>query len=155
MNHAEIAAKKFDKGYNCAQSVVSGFADELGDTVGPAFLAAHGFGGGMGRRQEVCGAVTGGIIVLGLLYGRGEGDCREKQDAAYAKVRRLMESFERRHGTVVCGKLLDGCVLTTPEGQALYGERNLKAKCLSFVKDAAQILDEVIAGEGGTMDKHG
>ncbi len=147
MNHAEIAAGKFDAGYNCAQSVAYGFADKLGNAAGPAFLAAHGFGAGMGRKQEVCGAVTGGIIVLSLLYGRGEGDGADKQDAAYAKVRRLMESFEKRNGAVLCGKLLAGCVLGTPEGQAMFKEKNLKAKCTGFVKDVAGILDEIIAGE--------
>jgi C_GCAxxG_C_C family probable redox protein len=147
MNHAEIAVKQFDEGYNCAQAVVFGFADKLGKAAGPAFLAAHGFGGGMGRRQEVCGAVTGGIVVLGLLYGRGEGDGADKQDAAYAKVRRLMEEFEKRHGSVDCGKLLEGCALLTPEGQAMFREKNLKAKCASFVKDVARILDEIAAGK--------
>jgi C_GCAxxG_C_C family probable redox protein len=143
MNHSEIAVKKFNDGYNCAQAVVFGFADLLGTSTEPAFLAANGFGAGMGRKQEVCGAVTGGVMVLSLLFGRADGAGREKQDDAYAKVRRLMELFEERHGTVICGKLLDGCALLTPEGQAMFQAKNLKERCATFVRDGADILDGI------------
>ena len=62
---SQIAAEKFSEGYNCAQAVLYCFCDDLGFDKNTALKLATGFGGGMGRKEEVCGAVTGGIIVLG------------------------------------------------------------------------------------------
>ena len=79
-----------------------------------------GFGAGMGRRQEVCGAVTGGIMVLGCLYGRGENDAKDAQDGAYRKVRTLMDEFAGQTGSVLCREILDGCDLMTDAGQKRF-----------------------------------
>ena len=70
-NKREIAATKLLEGYNCAQSIFYSFCDDLGFEKNTALKIACGFGGGMGCKGEVCGAVAGGIIVIGLKYGRG------------------------------------------------------------------------------------
>ena len=70
------ATAKFTSGYNCAQSVLWAFRDEVGLEEDVALKLATGLGAGMGRKQEVCGAVTGGILVLGLRHGRGRADDR-------------------------------------------------------------------------------
>ena len=67
----EVAMEKFVAGYNCAQSVLYAFGPELGLDGEISLKLATGLGAGMGRRGEVCGAVTGGILALGLKYGRG------------------------------------------------------------------------------------
>ena len=69
MDHGMKAAELFLGGYNCAQSVVVAFCDVTGLEVDFAAKLASSFGGGMGRMREVCGAVSGMLMVLGLLYG--------------------------------------------------------------------------------------
>jgi C_GCAxxG_C_C family probable redox protein len=68
---SEVAVAKFLAGYNCAQSVLYAYGPDLGLEAETALKVATGLGAGMGRRGEVCGALTGGILVLGLKYGRG------------------------------------------------------------------------------------
>ncbi|MFA6472182.1 MAG: C-GCAxxG-C-C family protein, partial [Candidatus Latescibacterota bacterium] len=111
------ACAKFLEGYNCAQSVFYSFSDDLGFEKDTALKIACGFGAGMGRKEEVCGAVTGGILVIGARYGRGEKDCRTATELTYTKTRELMDRFAGKHGTFICRKLLHNCELTTEEGQ--------------------------------------
>ena len=80
--HAEMAEAKFREGYNCAQSVLFSFCEELGLDAETALKLSCGLGAGMGRQGEVCGAVSGGIVVLGLKFGRGKNDKRAETDFA-------------------------------------------------------------------------
>jgi C_GCAxxG_C_C family probable redox protein len=106
---------------------------------------ACGFGAGMGRKEEVCGAVTGGIMVIGAKYGRGENDERKATETTYVKIRELMEQFSQKHGTYICRKLLNDCELTTEEGQKFYKENDLFNKvCKSCVKSVVEILENII-----------
>ncbi len=120
MERSEQAAAKFVSGFNCAQSVLFSFCDDLSLDKDEALKIACGFGGGMGRKEEVCGAVSGGIMVIGAKYGRGENDERKATEITYAKIRELMNQFAQRHGTYICRELLNGCELTTEEGQKTY-----------------------------------
>ena len=141
----DIATAKFFSGYNCAQSIVYAFSDTLEIDKNLALKVACGFGAGMGRRQEVCGAVTGGIMVIGFKYGRGENDERKIMDLAYVKVRTLMDRFSEKHGTFICRKLVGECELTTDEGQKLYKEKDLLHKiCAPCVVSVAEILEDIL-----------
>lgn len=141
----DAAIAKFFSGYNCAQSIVCAFSDTLEIDKNLALKAACGFGAGMGRRQEVCGAVTGGIMVIGFKYGRGENDERKIMDLAYVKVRSLMDRFSEKHGTFICRKLVGECKLTTDEGQKLYREKDLLHKiCAPCVVSVAEILEDIL-----------
>lgn len=71
----------------------------------------------MGRKEEVCGAVSGGIMVLGALYGRGENQDRSLTENTYKKTRLLIDKFIEKQGSVICRKLLDGCELLSPIGK--------------------------------------
>jgi C_GCAxxG_C_C family probable redox protein len=142
---SEIAVAKFFQGFNCAQSIVYAFSDDLGIDKNTALKIATGFGAGMGRKQEVCGAVTGGIMVIGLKYGRGESDERKIMDQAYVKVRDLMGRFSEKHGTFICRKLVGDCELTTDEGQKQYRDKDLHHKvCGPCVGTVADILGDML-----------
>jgi C_GCAxxG_C_C family probable redox protein len=144
VNRSEIAVNKFKEGYCCAQSVLFSYAEQLGISEDHALRLANGFGAGMGRRQEVCGAVTGAIIVLGLIYGRGVSDGKDKHEYTYAKVKELIEKFEAQHGTVICKKLLDDCDLNTPTGQDHFKSENMINQCYGYVDATVKILEEII-----------
>lgn len=145
-NHAAIAEEKFSGGYNCAQSVLFSFCEELGLDADTALKIACGFGAGMGRKGEVCGAVSGGVMVLGLKCGRGEKEERAQTDALYAKIRELIDRFSAKHGSCICRELLSGCNLATPEGQAYYWENQcFNGICRPCVRDAAEIVADLLA----------
>ena len=142
---SENAAAKFQSGYNCAQSVLHAACEQLSFDRDTALRLSSGFGGGMANRQQVCGAVAGGIIALGLKYGRGENEGQAKTDAAYEKIRLLIERFLARHGSVNCKELLNGCDFMTEEGKKHFKEKNLKqTTCACCVASAAGILTELL-----------
>ncbi|MEI7902797.1 MAG: C-GCAxxG-C-C family protein [bacterium] len=143
--HAETASEKFLSGYNCAQSVLWAFAQSLNLDPDTALKCACGFGAGMSRRQEVCGAVTGGIMVLGLKYGRGDAQDRTATELTYAKTQELMHRFEDRHGTCICRKLLDGCDLNTEAGREHFKDQDIFNKtCVPCVRTVASILENML-----------
>ena len=145
MSELERALYAFDEGFNCSQSVLSSFALELGMDQEMALRVATAFGGGMGHRGDTCGAVTGAFMVIGLRHGRVKAEDREIRDRAYALVNRFVDEFEKRHGSIVCRELL-GFDLSTPEGEQLAEERwPDDMPCRELVRDAASILEELLA----------
>jgi C_GCAxxG_C_C family probable redox protein len=144
-NRTEIAVSKFVGGYNCAQSVLYAFCDELQIDKEMALKMACGFGAGMGRKEEVCGAVTGAIMAIGVKYGRGEHDDKPLTEQTYQKTRVLIDQFTQRQGEFVCRRLLGGCDLTTEEGQKLFKENDLLNKvCKQCVQSAVEITSDII-----------
>lgn len=145
MTKTEQAALKFLEGFNCAQSVFYSFCDDLGFEKRNALKIACGFGAGMGRKEEVCGALTGGIIVISARYGRVDKDDRPAQEITYKKTQELMDKFAEKHGSYICRELLNGCELTTEEGQKSFKENDMLNKiCIPCVKSVVSILEEVI-----------
>lgn len=69
MSRREQAVALFMEGYNCAQSLAGAFADAAGMDQRVMLKLASSFGGGMGRLREVCGAVSGSLMILSLVYG--------------------------------------------------------------------------------------
>jgi C_GCAxxG_C_C family probable redox protein len=139
------AVSKFSEGYNCAQSVLYSFFEEAGMDGDMAMKVAHGFGAGMGRKQEVCGAVTGGIMAIGAMCGRGLHDEPLSREMTYSKVRELMDRFSDKHGAILCSKLLKDCDLATSDGQTFFRENDLKNKaCKSYVESVVEILEDIM-----------
>jgi C_GCAxxG_C_C family probable redox protein len=142
----EMAVEKFLSGYNCAQSILYAFGPDLGLDAETALKVSTGLGGGMGGRGEVCGAVTGGILALGLKYGRGEKMEKSVAQQAYQKTGDLMAAFERAHGSCTCRTLLCGCDLRTPEGMQQFREQDLHHKvCVGCVRTVGDILAGMLA----------
>ena len=137
----EKAVEKFLSGYNCAQSILYAYGPDLGLEADTALKAATGLGGGRGGRGEVCGAVTGGILALGLKYGRGEQAEKSVAQQAHQKTGELMAAFERVHGSCMCCTLLGGCDLRTPAGMQRFREEDLHHKvCVGCVRTVGEIL---------------
>lgn len=118
------------------------FREEGDLTEEMALKIACGLGAGMARKEEVCGAVTAGILVLGMRHGRGRKDDRSAQELTYSKTRELMDRFSEKHGTVICRNLLNGCELTTEEGQKYFKDNDLLNKlCVPCIQSIAMILE--------------
>ena len=148
---AQRAKELFESGLNCSQAVVCAFSDVTGLDPKLAQRLASPLGGGMGRMREVCGAVSGMCMVLGLLYGDGI-DCDPKAKAAhYALVRSAAEAFEKKNGDVVCRVLLGLAPGTRSDKPAARtNEYYKKRPCSEYVRDAVEILETIIdARENG------
>jgi len=141
-NKADTGEKIFVSN-NCAQAVLAAYAEDYGLDKAKALCVALGFGGGMSRLQEACGAVTGAIMVLGLSSGFKEGDGRDKVNHTYKKVRSFVEDFIAEFGTTNCRKLL-GCNLLTDEGQSFFVKNNLKDRCCGYVKYSCEHLEKYL-----------
>lgn len=105
----EIVSKAltyFDEGYACSQSVLLAFSEEINLDERTAKLISSTFGGGMGRLREKCGAVTGGFMVLGWIYGNTDPKDMVSKLAAYKKVRELDFAVVKIYGTSNCSELL-------------------------------------------------
>jgi len=141
---SEIATTRFLSGYNCAQAVLDAFRDETGLDQDLALKIATGLGAGMGRKQEVCGAVTGGILVLGLRHGRGTTDDRLATEQTYLRTRELMDRFAAKHGSCLCRQLLQGYDLATQEGlQRAKADDIINKVCRPCVQTVVEILEQL------------
>ena len=144
-NRSKEAVSRFMQGYNCAQAVSSVFAGDAGVPEEVILCAATGFGAGAGRTGGTCGAVSGGVLAIGLSFGSTGADDKEAKDLTYALTREFITRFVRKNGTVSCTELL-GCDLSTDEGLARAREQNLtRTLCPRYVEDAVEILEEVLA----------
>ena len=143
MNRSQNAGELFLSGYNCAQSVLLSFADDLKFSKELALKMAAGFGGGMGKQQETCGAVTGAIMVLGLLKGEEVNNNDELKAAAYGSVKELSRDFIAAYKTTQCRELI-GCDLNTPEGSEKFKEEKIMENvCAPCVRKAVEIVENL------------
>ena len=143
MSKAETAVAYFQR-YNCAQSVLAAYSNDFALEKNRALQTAVGFGGGMGRHQDVCGAISGAIIALGLASEFKEEDRRPKINEVYEKVYKYINEFEARFGAIKCLELLDGCDLRSEEGQKTFREGNMKEKCRDYVRFCCELLDKYL-----------
>ena len=140
---SEEAVKRFKKGFNCSQAVLSSFSEQFGLDCDKASKVATGFGGGM-RMGGTCGAVTGAFMVLGLKYGNSTAKDKEGKAKTYKIIEEYTSRFKTRHGSVACRELL-GCDISTTEGmKEAQGKGLFSSTCPQMVQDAAEILEEML-----------
>ncbi|MBR3909043.1 MAG: C_GCAxxG_C_C family protein [Clostridia bacterium] len=148
MKNSEKAVNLFTKGYNCAQAVFGAFAKELGFDEATALKMAAPFGGGIGRQREVCGAVSGMLMVFGYLYGYETPETGEIKMHHYEQTRALCDAFKKQNGSIICRDILKTDeVGGTPAARTeqYYHER----PCVRCVRTASEILEEYIKNQKG------
>lgn len=139
-----MAEDAFREGYNCCQAVAAAFSDRIGLPLELAVKLVSGFGAGMGRLREVCGAVSGMTFVANALCGYSDPKAAEEKAAHYARIQKLAEKFREETGSIVCRELLGlpaGAVsASTPEKRT--ADYYKKRPCPKLVRLAAEILAE-------------
>jgi len=139
----EKAIHSFRSGLNCAQSVLGVFADDYGFDSGLALRISSGFGAGMGRLQETCGAVTGAFMLFGIHCCNKYTDNTERKDKLYSMIQLFSDRFKAMHGTTNC-KDLTQCDLSTDAGQQYFKENDLMEKvCEKCVLNSLKIIDDL------------
>ncbi len=142
---ADQAKECFMSGFNCAQAVFSTYSEQFGINKTDALRISCGLGAGMGRKQEVCGAVSGAILLIGCKYGKIKKEDNESASITYEVVRELSDKFAAKHGSILCRELIP-CNLLTQEGQKTFKENNFKElRCARFVYDAADIAENLLS----------
>ncbi len=140
---ADAAVDIFLQNFNCSQAVFSTLSARYGVDEKLALKMASPFGGGVARRGELCGAVTGALMVLGLARG---AETPAGKDEIYRLSQEFMHRFEEKHASILCRHLL-GCDLATPEGAKAAAERGVfRSICPGLVRDAVEIVEEQLNG---------
>ena len=143
LSRSERARELFEQGANCAQAVAGAFADVVGMKEEELFKLASGFGGGVGRMREVCGAVSGMVLIMNMLYGNDDISDKNAKDAHYARVQSVIKKFEAETSSIICRTLLKLAedADTPPVSEARTKEYYQKRPCAALVELAAQILE--------------
>ena len=141
---SEKAIEYFKKGYNCSQAVVLAFCDVLNISEEYAAVISSGFGGGMGRLREVCGAVSGMVLVANMLYAKPDPTDRKNQ---YSIVQELAGEYKKFNGSIVCRELLglSNNEAITPVPERRTNEYYKKRPCPELIGMAAEILENYIS----------
>jgi C_GCAxxG_C_C family probable redox protein len=143
-NKEEQAIVSFRSGLNCAQSMVTAYSDELNLDETMALSISCGFGGGMGRLQQTCGAVTGSYMILGVYTCKKISENSERKEQTYKLVRNFNEKFKQINGSTDCLSLLK-CEIQTDEGHRYAKENNLFEKvCEKCISDSIRIIDSLV-----------
>lgn len=136
---AERAVSLFKEGFNCAQSVLIAMQEYWDVTKPSEPKVASAFGGGIGRRGSLCGALTGGIIAIGVQFGSNKPSAKYREKA-YSRALKFFNRFNQELGSVLCRDLI-GYDLTNPD--ELENARASDAfmnKCAPIVQKAVEIL---------------
>lgn len=144
MTEKDYAIKCFKEGYCCSQAVFSAYARHWG-FEGDAFLKIpDAFGAGIGGTADVCGAVTGAVMVIGLKYGRTQPDDTEAKQKTRTLVKEFINRFKIRNKSIDCRELL-GFDISTPEGMESANEKKLfDTVCPKLIEDAMDILEQLL-----------
>ena len=142
MSRGDKAAELFKNGYNCAQSVLGVFCEESGLDANTAFKLANGFGGGA-RCGELCGAITGSLMAIGLKCGfYVENDFKQKS-YCNKKAYEFIEKFKEEHGSALCRELL-GADIRNPDNFNMPAAKESHVTiCPRLVRSAVGILENM------------
>ena len=119
MSYQEKAAKLHESGCNCCQSVIMCCCEQFGISEEQAFHLGAFFNAGM-RSGEVCGAVSGALMGLGLKYG-------DENNRQCGKSKEFLKAFKDAYGSILCRELL---------------AKNQKKMCPTFINFAAKYLED-------------
>jgi C_GCAxxG_C_C family probable redox protein len=140
---SEKATALFDRGYNCAQSVLLTMFEQWNGKSDVIPKIATGFGGGIGRCGSVCGALSGGIMALGIKYGTNEPSL-EKRLKTYKLAQKFYRQFEKEHGSVLCRELIGYDLSKPKELEKAKKAKVFDEKCVNFVRRAVESLLELV-----------
>lgn len=106
MTKVELADQKHRSGYNCAQAVACSFAEEVGMDEALLYKICEGFGGGLGCAKGQCGALSGAVVLAGIINSDGDIEHPAQTKAATTKLSAAMlRYFVDKAGAVLCKDL--------------------------------------------------
>jgi C_GCAxxG_C_C family probable redox protein len=141
----EIANTHLQQGFACSQSVLCAYAERYGVPLERARAIAAPFGGGIGRTGQVCGAVSGALMVIGLHYWDDAADVRQVKERIYLYSQEFMQRFISLNGTMSCRELTGVDMLDPTALQKARDELLFDRICPGFVRDSVMLLENFLA----------
>lgn len=123
----EQVIENFNRGFNCAQVIFSAYAEQLGLDISKATKISCGFGGGIGGTKQLCGAITGAYMVIGLKHGNSDAEDQESKKKTYDLINEFTSKFAAKNNSTLCEKL----------------KGDDRSVCVKYLKDAIEILEEL------------
>jgi len=141
-DHVAEALEMFESGCNCSQSVLGAFCEELGLSKETAFKLACPFGGGLGGYGNICGALTGAMMVVGLKYGATGGNDLDAKRFSNEKTRQLIEDFNKKHGSCNCNDLIGFDRSNLSAAELMEKNPIFHSACPKFLETVIVFLEE-------------
>ncbi|MHB1653733.1 MAG: C-GCAxxG-C-C family protein [Desulfitobacteriaceae bacterium] len=146
MNNSNKAILMFYKtGFVCSQAVFATLGEQLGMERKQALRIAAGFGGGIANQGDICGAVSGAIMAIGLKHGHDEGSDVDAKNRTTFLAQQLIERIKAKYGYYTC-RGITGIDFTIPEGRKLAEEQGIWEKnglCQNVIKDTVELVEEM------------
>lgn len=139
-NRVEEVISLLDHQYNCSQAIFSVYGQYLGVDRDTCLKITSVFGGGIDRTGNVCGAVTGAMMAIGLKYGEVQ---TKDPLGSHGVASEFIKKFKDRNVTIICRELIDHDLLTTEDLDHAFKTGTFN-NCPKFVKDAAEILEKIL-----------
>ena len=153
--HKTKALELFESGAQCAQATLGALCDVTGLALDDALALSASFGGGVGRMREVCGALSGILMAVGLHFGRyplGDAQTGANKDRHYRLTQYVSAEFKRRVGSLFCYRLLDlPHAAQVPVSQPRTNDFYQTRPCLGIILAAIEVFDELLAAEQDGM----
>ncbi|MFX0170291.1 MAG: C-GCAxxG-C-C family protein [Candidatus Hodarchaeota archaeon] len=144
MKKVSEAVSMVEGDFNCSQAIFSTYGPENVNIDRELCLKiAENFGGGIGYLGNVCGAVTGAVMVIGASYGRVKPGDYEAKAKTNNLTNKFIQQFKARNNTIICKELIDFDI-STKEKREQAREQGIFENCPNYVKDAAEILEELL-----------
>ena len=144
MNKSEIAVDNYLNGCNCAQAIFTAYCEDFGIDKKLGLKIACSFGGGMGHTGQVCGAVSGALLVLGLIYGQDNTEDKYSKAMNYLIVKDVMARFRKLNGSINCSDLVQYDLSNDKQLNNARQTGVFVSVCSKYVNDAVKLLNEVI-----------
>jgi C_GCAxxG_C_C family probable redox protein len=136
-NKGKSSKDYFMEGGNCSESTLLGISEALGEKCKNIPQIASGFGGGFGRHGEICGAISGSVMAIGLVHGRKDLIDVAAKEKIYGIVDEYLKKFREKYGTLSCRELT-GCDMLTPEGLKKFTDEKAHANVCAPIVEFAE-----------------
>ena len=140
--NADNATILFNSGFNCAQSVLATFCEKYGLDKETALKVSSGLGGGF-RAGEICGAVSGAVLVIGLKYGQYIAEDKASKGNCNSKTVEFTKLFKSKNKSFVCREILGYNLAIAEEYDQAQSKNLFKTTCIDMVRSAAELLEEL------------
>lgn len=144
MDKVEKAVNYFKNGHLCSQSVFVSFCEELGFDKETGFKISKFLGNGYLYRADICGAISGALMIYSLKFSSGEKIDELSDEISYQLSKDHMEAFKKANGSCICKELLEND-LSTFEGLEKIREKGyFETKCPLFIEESAKLLYQAL-----------
>ncbi|PKN76694.1 MAG: hypothetical protein CVU52_03600 [Deltaproteobacteria bacterium HGW-Deltaproteobacteria-10] len=147
MKKYELAAGYMKSGFNCAQAIIKAYADEVGINQEDAVRMASALGGGVGRNGNICGAVSGAALIIGMKFGTTDPVNFPAKEKAYNKTNELMDRFATENKSVLCKELIPYDMKDPQELKKAREAGVFVKQCPLYVLSSGRILESIISSD--------